>query len=156
MNAKKPGDLLRERRAERRPDIIQATRQAFARLDRLREEADAGVPQESLALSAGTTKKMVKAWLKERGINTSGSKRLLSDAIDLFGDRQGFPARHQVEAEKGTKPFRPPKFLLREPIRYSGFCAVVQALVAAGWQPSEIASALGFRELDVMNALEIA
>lgn len=155
MDAKNPGDTLRERRVGRRPDLIQATRQAFARLDMLREEAEAGVTQETLALSAGTTRKMVKAWLKDREINTSGSKRLLSDAIDLFGDRSGFPARHQVEAAKGTKAFRPPKFLLREPIKYSGFCAAARALVDAGWAPADVAAALGFRELDVLNALEI-
>ena len=149
------GDEIRSRRQARVPDVVETTRRAYERLDSIRQDAEAGTAIETLAIKASTTKKLVRAWLKDRGISVPAGRRMLAEALDLFGDRGGFPLRHEVEAERGTRPFDPPKYLLREPLQYKGFCAAVGVLRRDGWSTAEIAEALGVRELDVMTAEEI-
>lgn len=151
MSKRKTGKDLRDSRPEK-PDAISASSQAYRRLDALIDSAEAGVSVEHLALAAATTKSLVKAWLKERGIQAKAQPSLVP-ALDLFGTG-GFPARHLVEAKRGTPPFVPPHFLLRRPIQYAGFCAAVQQLAAAGWELRELAEALGFSEADLRNALD--
>lgn len=126
-----------------------------ARLAPYTEDARAGVPDIMLANRAGLTLERVRQWRRRHGITGRRGRppaqlgRTFMVA-PLLGEGVS-PVPHDVSSPVGGD-WRPPVYLLRQPLTYELFAACVITLVDR-FTTDEIASAIGIAERDVYHAI---
>ncbi len=128
-----------------------------ARLEPFIEDARAGVPDSMLAQRSGLTTERVRQWRRRHGINgrrgrPSAAQGRAYLVAPLLGERVP-PVAQDVASPVGGR-WRPPVYLLREPLRYDLFAACVAILVEQ-FTTAEIAAAIGFAERDVFDAVAL-
>ncbi len=133
---------------------------AFARLDEIKEEAEAGGSDEFLSASAGVTVEAVLAWRRARGMKRAGSKKVgpaLAAAVDTIGTRYD-PVLHVVEEKDrvGNGAWEVPQYILRDSLSYTDFARLVHGLRTVLQEPAAVvASGLGVRLRDIALAEEV-
>jgi len=128
-----------------------------AELAPLVQDALAGVPDAQLARRAGRSVGQVREWRRRCGIRgrigraTTDTKAayMIAGLIEPT-----VPVVHMVSPVGGT--WSPPEYVLREPIAYTQFARLCYLVVTdLGYASPEIATAIGFREQDVVAAIAL-
>ena len=126
-----------------------------ALLEPLRADAQAGVPDELLGRRVGLTKGVVRQWRRREHID---GRRRASAAVgtrfqlDAMLSRDAGAVVHLVAASPVHGRWRPPPYVLRQPLDYDAFVVVIAAAVEQ-FSTAELAGALGFEERDVLDAV---
>ncbi|MBZ0121178.1 MAG: hypothetical protein K8H88_29555 [Sandaracinaceae bacterium] len=108
-----------------------------------------------LAQRSGLTTERVRQWRRRRGIQGRRGRPSAAEGraylvAPLLGERVP-PVAQEVDSPVGGT-WRPPVYLLREPLRYDLFAACVVALVEQ-FTTAEISAAIGIAERDVFDAV---
>ena len=126
-----------------------------ALLEPLRADAQAGVPDELLGRRVGLTAEVVRQWRRREHID---GRRRGSAAVgtrfqlDAMLSRDACAVVHLVAASPVCGHWRPPPYVLRQPLNYDAFVAVI-AVAVEQFSTAELAGALGFEERDVLDAV---
>ncbi len=128
-----------------------------AKLEPFVEDAHAGVPDSMLAQRSGLTTERVRQWRRRRGIQGRRGRPSAAEGraylvAPLLGERVP-PVAQDVDSPVGGR-WRPPVYLLREPLRYDLFTACVVVLVEQ-FTTAEISAAIGIAERDVFDAIAL-
>ena len=128
-----------------------------ALLEPLRKDAQAGVPDELLGRRVGLTREVVRQWRRREHID--GRRRGSPAAgvrfqLDAMLSRDACALVHLVAASPVRGRWRPPPYVLRCPINYDLFVAVIADAVTR-FTPAQLADALGLEERDILDALAL-
>lgn len=143
-----------KRRLKRTAQLSQ--QESFERLEKFLEEAEAGAPDEWLALQAGVTLDSVLWWRREKGITHKRGPRTAKDTLMAAGFGLKFdPALHAADSDLNGA-WAAPQYLLRKPITYREFCRHIYVLhVHLGTGPELLSEAFGVRPMDIELAISV-
>lgn len=146
-----------ETRARRsRGPYLRAT-EVDARLAAFVEDARAGVPDAMVAQRSGLTTERVRQWRRRHHISgRRGRPSAAEGRAYLVAPLLGEPVP-PVAQDVGSPVdgrWRPPVYLLREPLNYDLFAACVAVLVEQ-LTTAEISAAIGIAERDVFDAVAL-
>jgi len=132
--------------------------ESFKDLDHWLEEAQAGMPDDSLARAANVSMTAVLEWRKARGVKRKRGWQARREAdvwaMDAFGD--GFISEIQQAQSQLKGAWDLPEYVLRLPLKYDSLCRAAYHLAAdLGMTPDEIAGAIGLRIRDVEMAIAV-
>ena len=129
-----------------------------ARLEPLRLDAVAGVPDQLIARRAGLTREVVRQWRRRERI--AGRRGRTPPALGaryaldaLLGRDVGALVHFAASSPVGGR-WRPPEYVLRRPLRYDAFVEVISDAVGR-FSTAELAEALGFEERDIVDAVAL-
>jgi hypothetical protein len=111
--------------------------------------AAAGVPDSVIAAEAGVSASAVRAWRLRSGLSRRAMRErldALAVALPTFRD-VAVPTKSPVDGA-----WTPPRYVVRVALDYTAFCRAVCALLDAGWEVVEVATALGVRAIDAEHA----
>ena len=153
-------------RAERPPTLSRAPRRGRyraradvdARLAPLRVDAEAGVSDELLARRVGLTREIVRRWRRRQGIRGRRGRTPpqlgARYQLDALLDQDDGALVHLTATSPVHGRWRPPEYVLRRPLRYDAFVAVVVHAVGM-FSTAELAEALGLEERDIVDAVAL-
>ncbi len=149
-----PGGATRAPR--RGPYLKQAA--VDERMDPLATDAAAGVPDRMLARRTGLSTEQVRQWRRRRRVRgrrgRTPAAAVMEYSIQGLGRTDLEPLIHMVASSPVGGAWRAPEYVLRRPLRYDGFVAVIAA-AAREFSSLELAEALGFEERDILDALAL-
>lgn len=130
---------------------------AYARLDELEAEANAGASDEFLARTAAVTLETVRAWRSARKIKKSRKRQETPDEIQALDlDGLSYNAElHITQSSIAGGHWEPPQYVLRDPLSYTDTCRLIHVLMRAGEPVEAISAGIGIRTKDVEYAAEV-
>ena len=152
-------DLVEEKASKKpRPSRPKTQEESFRDLDAFREEADAGMPDESLARAANVSITVVLIWRKARGIKRKKGylrrREIEMYAVDSFGD--GYTSEIQGISSELKGLWELPEYVLRLPLKYDELTRQLYFLhTELGSTVDLLASAFGLRPRDVEMAIAV-
>lgn len=156
LDFKKPLPKTPKKRV--RPSKPKTNEESFKDLDAFRAEAEAGMPDESLARAANTSLTAVLEWRKSRGIKRrKGHERRREIevwAMDPFGNGYVSDIQRTESMLKGQWDL--PEYVLRLPLDYDQLTRAVHFLhFQLGMAPEVLSRAIGLRLRDIEMAIAV-
>lgn len=140
------------------PDHLKAAlkptkpRRGASSLDGYVRDAEAGVPDTTIARNAGVSAAAVRKWRRALGIKPS-VELARADAVDVFGSGTRDYA-HRVAASPVRGMFEVPEYVLRHPLQYEALARhLYEMRRLLGSTDAELAAAFGIRESDVATCV---
>jgi hypothetical protein len=143
---------------KQRPTRAKTHEESFRDLDGFRAEADAGMPDDSLARAANVSLTAVLEWRKERGIKRKRGHERRREievwAIDPFGTGYVSDIQRTESVVKGQWDL--PEYVLRLPLDYDQLTRALHFLHSQlGMSADTIAKAVGLRLRDAEMAIAV-
>lgn len=151
-------DPPRPPRPRYKPSGQKTQAESFKDLDSWLEEAQAGMPDDSLARAANVSMTAVLEWRKVREIKRKRGWQARREAdiwaVDAFGD--GYVSEIQRAQSQLKGQWDLPEYVLRVPLKYDYLCRAAYFLSSdLGMTSDEIAEAVGLRTRDVEMAIAV-
>lgn len=129
-----------------------------ADLDQYIEHAIAGVDDSVIAKRAKRSIAQVRAWRLAQGVRRASGRptaqaRIHAKAVELLGRSQA-PVAVPVRQSPVLGRWEPPLYVLRDPLDYAKFVAIVD-FAASKFSMDDITAGLGLRKVDVVIAARL-